>query len=349
MSTTTCPICYEETNSIYKLPCSYTSCTSCFYSWCESYLLSNPLLLTREIPCPDHSCGTPIQFDQLPGIMNTGDYGELDQLLLDSYLRRAPDVVTCPTEKCRYSGVVQRIVCGEKLVCENCQCVWRDQRQLSTGRQIIQFPFTYFGLLRRHMLGRKSKSCPKCNTIIYKVSGCSYMICSACKIHFCWNCLQITSGHSHKPGSWCNTNYLFKILLYACILLSILLKLMDYTLWLYLLFQMYINYLFLGLWFYLFLFYHCLYKIRVVKPLIKEVIQIVLFCLECLFLYFVYGYMLKAFLGAILLLAVVALVLATLIMYLTQGERDHKIISLVCSGIVFASVFVTYMLVRYLC
>lgn len=49
------------------------------------------------------------------------------------------------------------------------------------------------------LLKKDSKNCPKCRTVIYKISGCDQMYCTECHTPFSWKTGQIETGRVHNP------------------------------------------------------------------------------------------------------------------------------------------------------
>ena len=49
------------------------------------------------------------------------------------------------------------------------------------------------------LLKKDTKPCPKCGTMIFKISGCSQMWCPDCHTAFDWNTMRIEVGRIHNP------------------------------------------------------------------------------------------------------------------------------------------------------
>lgn len=95
----------------------------------------------------------------------------------------------CPVDDCRgfiCNGWKCRI-CDVK-VCSKCRVIKEDDHvckdeDLSTAR----------------MLQEKTKPCPNCASLIFKIDGCNQMFCVSCHTAFDWISLKIIRGRIHNP------------------------------------------------------------------------------------------------------------------------------------------------------
>lgn len=124
----------------------------------------------------------------------------LDLLLGDPDNTKKKEVKTvtyiqgCPFENCRgliVSGKYKCSVCSGKI-CKNCRIGFSD-------KQDKEHKCKKEDLETVRLLKSDSKPCPKCATIIYKISGCFQIFCTSCHVAFDWNTGKIDNGVIHNP------------------------------------------------------------------------------------------------------------------------------------------------------
>tara|TARA_R110000803_G_scaffold68224_4_gene130033 strand:- start:1804 stop:2784 length:981 start_codon:yes stop_codon:yes gene_type:complete len=95
----------------------------------------------------------------------------------------------CPVEECR-GFLSTQWKCGlcENKICPDCNEVKVEGHECDPGNvETVK------------LLKKDTKPCPKCGTMIFKISGCSQMWCPDCHTVFCWNTMRIESGVIHNP------------------------------------------------------------------------------------------------------------------------------------------------------
>jgi len=109
----------------------------------------------------------------------------------DPAVSRAMPVYTqaCLSENCR-GFLADNYVCGicKKEFCEKCH------EEKHEGH--VCDPNTVKSI---KLLKKDTKPCPKCNTMIYKIDGCSQMWCTMCHTTFDFNTGMIETGRIHNP------------------------------------------------------------------------------------------------------------------------------------------------------
>lgn len=106
--------------------------------------------------------------------------------------RRTDRTIKCPTEDCRgYIPISRTGTCELCMfaVCRTCGLQKRDDTHACTADDIATYT----------LLKESCKQCPKCGTLIERVSGCSQMFCISCHSAFDWNTLKLLTGPVHNP------------------------------------------------------------------------------------------------------------------------------------------------------
>jgi len=95
----------------------------------------------------------------------------------------------CPIEECR-GFLSTQWKCGtcSKHVCKDCNEEVTEEHVCDPN-----------AVETVKLLKKDTKGCPKCGTMIFKISGCSQMWCPDCHTAFNWNTMQIETGIIHNP------------------------------------------------------------------------------------------------------------------------------------------------------
>lgn len=95
----------------------------------------------------------------------------------------------CPIEDCK-GFLSTQWKCGicKENICKDCNEVNGEGHECDPAAKATV-----------ELLKKDTKPCPKCGTMIFKISGCSQMWCPECHVAFNWNTLQIETGIIHNP------------------------------------------------------------------------------------------------------------------------------------------------------
>ena len=96
----------------------------------------------------------------------------------------------CPVTACRgfLSSQWKCEVCENKI-CKECNEIKDDDDHACKPENVETMK----------LLSKDTKSCPKCGTMIFKISGCAQMWCPDCHTAFNWNTRAIEMGVIHNP------------------------------------------------------------------------------------------------------------------------------------------------------
>lgn len=110
-----------------------------------------------------------------------------------------PDTVTtqfiqgCPYEDCRGLIEMKKFKCSicSKKICKKC----RIPKSKDTKHECKKEDIDSVNLIKSD-----SKTCPKCSTLIFRISGCTMMWCTQCHVAFDWKTGKIETGKNiHNP------------------------------------------------------------------------------------------------------------------------------------------------------
>jgi hypothetical protein len=96
----------------------------------------------------------------------------------------------CPVDACRgfLSTQWKCDVCDNKI-CKDCNEIKEGDEHACNPENVETMK----------LLSKDTKPCPKCGTMIFKISGCAQMWCPDCHTAFNWNTLAIETGVIHNP------------------------------------------------------------------------------------------------------------------------------------------------------
>ena len=100
----------------------------------------------------------------------------------------------CPVENCKgFLSTQYKCPLCETFVCPKCNGIKKskdDENHVCDPNDVKNMEY----------LKSQTKPCPQCGISIYKISGCSQMWCTSCKIPFDWNTLKIVrNSRIHNP------------------------------------------------------------------------------------------------------------------------------------------------------
>ncbi len=95
----------------------------------------------------------------------------------------------CPVEDCRgFLSTAWKCGICENKICPECNEIKGEGHECDPANvETVK------------LLKKDTKPCPKCGTLIFKISGCSQMWCPDCHTAFCWNTGRIETGIIHNP------------------------------------------------------------------------------------------------------------------------------------------------------
>ena len=96
----------------------------------------------------------------------------------------------CPVEACRgFLSTRWKCQICENNICPDCNEIKHNDEHACEPGNVETVA----------LLKKDTKPCPKCGTMIFKISGCSQMWCPDCHTAFDWNTMRIETGRIHNP------------------------------------------------------------------------------------------------------------------------------------------------------
>ena len=125
------------------------------------------------------------------GVDNIKDIDEIGENSKDKETKKANYIRQCPNSECR--GFINSDwncgLCSSKM-CKRCyERIDEDERH-TCNPDILE---------TNKLLNKDSKPCPKCQSLIFRISGCSQMFCVLCHTAFSWDKGTIEKGPIHNP------------------------------------------------------------------------------------------------------------------------------------------------------
>jgi len=223
----TCPLCLDEvvgSRGLF-LGCGHFGCRGCLGQMAELHTAEADVTALR---CPNVDCREAFGIQVLRELLGAESeaLAKWEEMSLKHCLDKMQDVVYCP--RCDSDGDGRRVPCikdeeDHMARCETCLFVFcgrckggfhpgtecasaDDQMSALEARAAGLGPEAKAAreeLATLRLLARNCKSCPRCGMGIEKSEGCSKVLCSACKVHFCWRCGKEINGYDHFATSEC--------------------------------------------------------------------------------------------------------------------------------------------------
>ncbi|KAF8882192.1 hypothetical protein CPB84DRAFT_1791150 [Gymnopilus junonius] len=167
-----CPVCFDKVSSGIKLECGH--------SWCLFPLkcLGNAAKCTERIPLL-----------AAREVLPAGSLDSLIQAAFSAHVQTHSEFHFCPTPDCpqvyraAQEGVFLQCPSCLVRICPNCHT---DAHDGLTCFEAKHGDDLFDEWADQHDV----KGCPGCKMAIEKDEGCNHMMCTMCKTHICWVCLQ---------------------------------------------------------------------------------------------------------------------------------------------------------------
>jgi len=180
----TCEICFDNIIDVYKLnQCGHKFCCNCLYLKVKSAESDNTHF---PIACP--KCLTNIELVDIRNFCDIETLKRLCTLSYNVYLSsKRNEYQNCFTPNCENIFMIRDYYDDFKCdVCKKHYCV-SCKRPYHRGYNCFQVEdIDIISVMKK--LGYKHCPNPECRVVTEKIIGCDHILCTLCKIHFCWTC-----------------------------------------------------------------------------------------------------------------------------------------------------------------
>lgn len=212
----TCPICYDDCDNMYSMPCGHSFCVDCWSDFCKNAIAEGPNCVVAT--CPQAECDEVVTEKEMQFILENEPESlkRFLSYLLRSFVESNPLTRWCPGPGC------DRVACaisaaameaeGSVAHCTECTTkfclICGEEPHSPTSCKYLS---KWMEKCRNesetaNWILANTKSCPKCISRIEKNQGCNHMTCQRCKHEFCWICMGDWNDHGSNTGGYYKCN-----------------------------------------------------------------------------------------------------------------------------------------------
>lgn len=186
-----CAVCWTEAENPVRTRCSHVYCVECYENQCSSTASGDEECLVK---CLGNSgtCNFQFPLDELKENLSSTAFEDLLESSFASYVRRRPHIFRyCPTPDCnqlyRTEEASMESTCPKCVVtiCKSCHIAHENMTCAEHKEAILGVQ-----AFEKLKISDGYKDCPQCGTTMDKMGGCNHIVCTGCKIHICWVCLE---------------------------------------------------------------------------------------------------------------------------------------------------------------
>ncbi|XP_064400829.1 E3 ubiquitin-protein ligase arih1l-like [Halichondria panicea] len=203
-----CDICFYQ-YALVDMPgleCGHSFCRACWNSYLEVMIMC--LGQGQTIECPASDCKIVVDEETVLTLLREKTVkAKYQHLITNSFVQDHPHLKWCPAPGCPNAlhvtsadYVPVTCACGHRF----CFICLRDSHEpILCAHLKLWLKKCDDDSETSNWIHVNTKECPKCRSTIEKSGGCNHMICSSCKMEFCWTCLGPWEPHG---SSWYHCN-----------------------------------------------------------------------------------------------------------------------------------------------